>query len=120
MWKKIFLKRLLTRLMSLGIIVFLVWLSFFRPTCDDDFYCHVKNDWEVPSDATDIHVEGESSREYYDVTLDFKATAAGLPNFIRHICDGILHPGYDPYNALNVGHSLSGQHLYLIKYAAHG
>jgi Na+-transporting methylmalonyl-CoA/oxaloacetate decarboxylase gamma subunit len=68
----------------------------------------------VPSDASDLVYDGERGYAAY-ITLSFKAAPQGVLEFAKHICDGALHQGYDPYNALNTSQK-PPQKPYLIKY----
>jgi hypothetical protein len=110
-------------IISLTAAIVIGCIVHFRDPCNnplnDDFYCRVKTAWDIPSDATNIVFDGDSNYSYYNVKLRFKASSAGLSNFTRHFCDGILHQGYDPYHAFNNGSRLDNQRLYLIKYEAH-
>jgi hypothetical protein len=73
--------------------------------------------WEIPWDATDIEFDGKYGYNPY-LKLSFRASSTWLSNFTRHVCDGILHRGYDPYHAVNVAHEVEGQRIYLIKHDA--
>jgi hypothetical protein len=70
---------------------------------------------QLPADASDIVYDGERGNAAY-VTLSFKASPQGALEFASHVCDGVLHQGYDPYDALNTSAPQPYQ-LYLIKYA---
>jgi hypothetical protein len=73
---------------------------------------------QLPADASDIVYDGERGNSHY-VSLSFTASPQGAMEFASHICDGDLHQGYDPYDALNTSESQPYQ-LYLIKYANFG
>lgn len=68
----------------------------------------------LPSDAVDIIYDGERGYAAY-ITLSFKASSEATLEFAKHICDGVLHQGYDPYNALNTSQK-PDQKPYLIQY----
>jgi hypothetical protein len=60
-------------------------------------------------------LEGHGGYAPY-IKLNFTASSIGLGGFTRHICEGVLHQGYDPYNAVNTSTMVSGQQQHLIKY----
>lgn len=121
MWRKIISKR--GFIISLTAAIVIGCIVHFRDPCNnplnDDYYCRIKAVWEMPSDASDIFFESGSGY-WSGRTLRFKASSNGLPNFTRHFCDGVLHPGYDPYRAFNYGGRLGGQRFHLIKDTVHG
>ena len=119
-FRKIVSKRRLLRLPGLLGIAFLVGLiTLVHDPCINifnyDLYCQVKRDWEIPADAKDLIFSEIGSGYWWGMRLTFKTSPAGLSNFTRHICDGVLHQGYDPYQAFNYGSYLGGQRFYLIK-----
>lgn len=55
----------------------------------------------IPADAHDFHYSSGSNR-YVHVDLSFKAPPASVLDFAKHFCDGVLHQGYDPFNAFDL------------------
>jgi hypothetical protein len=68
----------------------------------------------VPEDASDITFD--SDRGNYDLFIDlsFKSSPESASQFASSICDGVLHEGYDPFNAINTS-QIPPQQVYLIK-----
>src|SRR5512145_1488263 len=69
-------------------------------------------DAPLPEEATDIEVDAKSGRGGY-VKLSFKAPSETAYRFTNAICNGVLHPGYNPFDAHNTYQLLP--HAYLIK-----
>jgi hypothetical protein len=54
----------------------------------------------IPKDAQNLTYISGTNRYVY-VQLNFSASPSSVLNFASHFCDGILHQGYDPFNAIN-------------------
>src|SRR5215207_2138803 len=61
----------------------------------------IKDTWgaEVPGDAEQIELTSDGDAPH--IWLSFKASPESVSSFTDGICNGILHEGYDPFNAFN-------------------
>jgi hypothetical protein len=116
------LKTLISKLRPLWIsclivvaTVLVLWiLDSLEIICIYKSYCEVQSQWDIPEDATDLKFSFQRGYIYY-LKVDFKASSAGLANFSRLFCNGILHTGYDPYHAVDTWRRIPGKQVYLIK-----
>jgi hypothetical protein len=59
----------------------------------------------IPEEAQGLSYSSGTNR-YVHVELSFRAPPEAAIAFTRHFCDGVLHKGYDPFNAINVDESV--------------
>lgn len=64
-------------------------------------------DIQLPDTAQDLEIEGQqglvgSYGIYPTLTFSFSASPESAYAFVEHFCDGELHAGYDPRNAINL------------------
>lgn len=71
---------------------------------------------QVPPDARNIEVHGETGEGGYDpyFSLRFRASPNSVTQYVQGICGGVLHQGYDPFNAIDTG-DIPPVRPYLIK-----
>jgi hypothetical protein len=81
-------------------------------------FSEVNSTWQIPDSARDVNFENGTGGNRY-LKLSFKVPQSDIGKFTNSICDGILHKGYNPYNAVNVTHSVPHARLYLMKNDAH-
>jgi hypothetical protein len=55
----------------------------------------------IPSSATHVQIQGHQGRGGF-LFLSFDAPPSDAIHFANQFCSGILHPGYDPFNAIDI------------------
>ena len=71
---------------------------------------------QIPADAKDVEIHGETGGGGYDpyFSLRFRASPNSVAQYVQGICGGVLHQGYDPFNAIDTG-DIPPMRPYLIK-----
>jgi hypothetical protein len=55
----------------------------------------------IPKDSQDFNYTSGTNRNFH-IELSFKASPNSALSFTSHFCAGVLHQGYDPFNAIYV------------------
>jgi hypothetical protein len=61
----------------------------------------------IPKEARGLKYTSGTNR-FVRVELSFEASPKSAIGFTSHFCDGILHQGYDPFNAINIDEQIPG------------
>jgi hypothetical protein len=93
-------------LLLVGTFLFVIRQALAPPTFTLDYIEQTIND-PLPTDAQHIQYDGKVGRNR-TIRLTFSASPASASTFISRLCNGVLHPGYDPFNAVDSTVSTSG------------